>query len=263
MWWRSRSGSEGGRTALQLAFSVLSLVLLVKIFLNAKVDGYGFGLALPAMLLLVLALLDSIPALIERWGGNGWAFRAVSIALLVSAGLGCLSVSERYSSRRSVHIGRGGDHLRADGGRASSRMAAQLVEWVEAELPPQATLLVLPEGAMVNYLTRRVNPTRHLVFAPPEILIFGEDRILEDLRAQPPEYVALVHRETREYGLPLFGTHYAGRLLDWVREDYELVARVGATPLARERLVDGRSGFEVLRRKAMHPTSVEIRAPGR
>ena len=115
---------------------------------------------------------------------------------------------------------------------------------------------------MVNYLTRRVNPTRHLNFAPPEIMIFGEDRILEDLRAQPPDYVALVHRDTREYGLPLFGTHYAPRLLEWVREDYEPVARVGAPPLVRERLEDGRSGFEVLRRREMAPTRGERRATG-
>ncbi len=133
-------------------------------------------------------------------------------------------------------------------------MVASLVEWVEANLPPDATLLVLPEGVMVNYLTRRVNPTRHLNFVPPEIMIFGEGQILEDLRAQPPDYVVLVHRETREYGLPLFGTDYAPRLLEWAREQYEPVAQVGAVPLAPERLEDRRRGFEVRRRKAMDST---------
>ena len=140
-------------------------------------------------------------------------------------------------------------------------MVAHLVDWVEANLPPQVSLLVLPEGVMVNYLTRRVNPTRHLNFAPPEIMIFGEERILEDLRAQPPDYVVLVHRETPEYGLPLFGTDYAPRLLEWAREDYELVARVGAEPLALERLEDGRSGFEVLRRRTTDPTPSETPSP--
>jgi hypothetical protein len=258
-WWRSRSSPEGGRAALQLSFSVLALALLLKILLNARVSTYGFGLALPAMLLLVLALLHSIPTLIQRWGGNGWAFRAVSIALLAAACLACMSVSERYSSRKTVHVGRGGDHFRADRVRTTSKMAAHAVDWVEANLPPQATLLVLPEGVMINYLTRRLNPTRHLNFAPPEITIFGEERILADLRAQPPDYVILVHRETREYGLPLFGTHYAPRLLEWVREDYASVALVGAPPLLPERLEDHKSGFEVLRRRRPAPTPSEAR----
>jgi len=30
---------------------------------------------------------------------------------------------------------------------------------VEKNVPPDATLAVLPEGAMINYLSRRVNPT--------------------------------------------------------------------------------------------------------
>jgi hypothetical protein len=258
-WWRSRSSPEAGRKALQLGFSLLALALLLKILLNARVASYGFGLALPAMLLVVLALLHSIPALVERWGGNGWAFRAASIVLLFAAGLGCLSVSEWNSSRKTVHIGSGGDHLRADRARRESRMMASLVGWVESNLPREASLLVLPEGVMVNYLTRRVNPTRHLNFVPPEILIFGEERILEDLRAQPPDYVVVVHRETGEYGLPLFGTHYAPRLLEWARESYQPVARVGAAPLVPERLEDRQKGFEVRRRRVTDPSPDEGR----
>jgi hypothetical protein len=178
-WWRSRSRPEGGGKALELGFATLALALLIKIFINTKLSGYGFGLALPATLLLVLALLRSIPALIERWGGDGWAFRIFSIALLFSAGLGCLGLSERISSRKTVHIGRGGDHFRVDwvqrastrmkGHLVDAKMVAHLVDWVETNLPPQASLLVLPEGVGINYLTRRVNPTRHLNFVPPEI----------------------------------------------------------------------------------------------
>jgi hypothetical protein len=259
-WWRGRFSSEAGRAALQLAFCVLALALLAKMLLYARVS-YGFGLALPATLLLALALLHSIPSLIERWGGHGWAFRSISIALLCTTALGCLAVSERNSLRKTVRIGSGGDYLRADRARSSSRMVASLVEWVEMNLPPDATLLVLPEGVMVNYLTRRVNPTRHLNFVPPEIVIFGEGRILQDLKAEPPDYVVLVHRETGVYGLPLFGTHYAPHLLAWVRESYELVTRVGAAPLMPERLKDHRCGYEVLRRRAVDPGPDEERSP--
>ena len=132
-------------------------------------------------------------------------------------------------------------------------MVAQLVDWVEQNLPRQASLVVLPEGVIVNYLTRRPNPTRQLNFLPPEVLMFGEDRMLRDLEARPPDYVVLVQRDTREYGLPLFGTDYASSLSAWVREAYEPVAQVGAAPLDPARLRDGRSGFEVRKRKIGPP----------
>ena len=33
------------------------------------------------------------------------------------------------------------------------------LSWIQNNVPPNATLAVLPEGAMINYLSRRVNPT--------------------------------------------------------------------------------------------------------
>lgn len=248
-WWRSRRGAEGGRAALELALSTLALVLLLKILLKSHMYGYGFGLSLPATLLLVLVLLQRIPERIERWGGYGWAFRGLGLAFLGLASLGCLQLSGYMALRKTIPIGAGGDRFRADRALARTAMVASLVDWVGTKLPPDASLLVLPEGVMVNYLTRRINPTRQLSFIPPEVVIFGEDRMLRDLQEEPPDFVALVHRDTREYGLPLFGTDYAASVLEWVRERYVPVAMAGATPLVRERLRDKLDGFEVLRRR--------------
>ena len=84
---------------------------------------------------------------------------------------------------------------------------------------------------MLNYLARRRSPTRHVNFMPPEIAIFGEQAILDDLRAHPADAVALVHKDTSEYGLPLFGTHYARPLMRWTRHNYRPVWAWGMPPL--------------------------------
>jgi hypothetical protein len=150
---------------------------------------------------------------------------------------------------KTVEIGRGGDRILGDARLGASGMVAHLVRWVESNVSRDATLLVMPEGVVVNYLTRRRNPTRHLNFVPPEVEVFGEGRILADLRAAPADYVVLVHRDTREYRLPLFGIDYGRRLRDWVSDAYEIQARVGAAPLRPDRLDDGRTGFEVWKRE--------------
>ena len=51
---------------------------------------------------------------------------------------------------------------------------AQLLHFIQSALPPDATLAVLPEGVMINYLTRRPNPTPFSNFKPPELIIYGE-----------------------------------------------------------------------------------------
>ena len=97
--------------------------------------------------------------------------------------------------------------------------------------PPDETLAVLPEGVMLNYLARRVNPTGHINFMPPEFVIFGEPRMLAAFQQSPPDWIVLTHKDTREYGVGFFGTGYGRVLYAWVHENYEPVKRFGDPPL--------------------------------
>jgi hypothetical protein len=97
---------------------------------------------------------------------------------------------------------------------------------------------------MVNYLARRVNPTGHINFMPPELIIFGEDEIVDAFRRAPPDFVLLIRKDTREYGLAGFGQDYGLDLVDWIRARYREVARSGAHPLGP----DERFGVVLLER---------------
>jgi hypothetical protein len=66
---------------------------------------------------------------------------------------------------------------------------------------------------------------------PPELLLFGEQAWLDAFRAAPPDVVLFVHKDTSEYGYPLFGTDYAVELADWVRATYRPVGLLGQEPL--------------------------------
>jgi hypothetical protein len=66
----------------------------------------------------------------------------------------------------------------------------------------------------------------------------------------------LVHRVTKEYGVPLFGQDYGQDLMTFVRAEYEPVATFGAEPL-RERVQP--FGIQVCRRR---PTAPPPSAPG-
>jgi hypothetical protein len=111
-------------------------------------------------------------------------------------------------------------------------------------MAPGETLVALPEGIILNVLLRRRNPTPHMNFMPPEILIFDEQAILASLEATPPDWIALVHKDTSEYGPRFFGRDYARRLAAFVRRDYRRVGRTGDVPFEPE----ARYGIELWRR---------------
>jgi hypothetical protein len=113
-------------------------------------------------------------------------------------------------------------------------------------MPPQATLLVLPDGVGLNYWLRRRNPSRFTLFLPPEFRdLGGEAAIVADLERDPADFVALIHRNHDEFGVGPFGRDPKnGRaIMRWVESNYRRVERFGAEPF------QGRGfGVVVLRR---------------
>ena len=134
-----------------------------------------------------------------------------------------------------------GDRFRAD---QRGKLTVRMLEHIEAHIEPGQTLAVLPEGVMLNYLSRRATSIPFINFMPPELLMFGEDSILHALEEAPPDFIALVHKNTAEYGAPLFGTHYGQRIMAWIEQNYRVIERVGAPPLR-----DRRFGMFLLERE--------------
>src|SRR6185503_4463534 len=116
--------------------------------------------------------------------------------------------------------GSGADAFLAD---PRGEFVQRALESLERREPRDGTLLVVPEGAMLNYLSRRRSPTRYFNYMPPELMMFGEDAIVRALEAAPPPLCVLLHKDTSEYGAPLFGRDYGRATLDWIRAHYSAI----------------------------------------
>ena len=90
------------------------------------------------------------------------------------------------------------------------------------------SLAVLPEGVMLNYLARRPNPTPYYNYMPPELVMFGEQAIVDAFAREPPDWIVMTGRGATEYGFEYLGRGYGESLAEWVRENYALVERLGS-----------------------------------
>ena len=232
IWWRDRA--DPGRReclAFRVGLLVWALVLLGKIVLNAGVQHYGFVLAMPATLLWVLALTGWIPRWIDGRGGWGDIFRWATVAVLI-VGVGAhLAIMKTHLDRKRWPVGSGSDRFLADDrGEAVDAALKELAGGGDGK----PTLVAFPEGAMLNYLSRTVNPTRHTNFMPTEMVLFGEDQILSDLSAHPPDRIALVQKDTSEFGARFFGRDYARHLAAWIETHYRPVTLIGSVPFRNQ-----------------------------
>ena len=224
----------------RLALTVFAGVLLGKMALNARIFHYGFVLAMPATMVTIVMLLDWIPAWIERRGGFNWAFRAIALAALILMAQWYLSAAAVRLRFKNVPVGEGPNAFLADPrGTPVNEVLARLREPTSSG----GTLLVLPQGVMLNFLSRRANPTPFVDFVPTEFFYYGEERVLAAITERPPEFVALAHCDTSEFGFRYFGQDYGQRLAGWIQSHYHEVALAGERPFA-----DGRFGILLLRR---------------
>lgn len=213
-------------TAAALALSLFAVVLLAKVALNTQLYYYGFVLAMPALMVVSIALVKWMPEWLARLAGPGAraVMRGLGLAAVTALLLSLLHGAVVRRSSDWIAMGSGPNRFRAE------KQFAQPINALLAHLktlPAEGTLAVLPEGAAVNFLSVRINPTPYHTLLPPEYIMFGEERIFAAYREHPPEYIALLQRSTKEYGPRGFGHGYAGSIYAWIRANYHPVWRNG------------------------------------
>jgi hypothetical protein len=207
---------------------VFGLALLAKMGFFTRISHYGFALAMPAFAGAVYLFVWLLPMLLEQKYQVRFHLFRITAGLVLATGFGHMFLrSESYYFRKNVPVGSDGDKIMAyspavDPFHGNVEVA---LAWIEKNVPPEATLAVLPEGAMINYLGRRVNPTSYPVWLPPELEVFGQTNMAAAFQKHSPDYVVVLERSTVEYGVGYFGYYprYGTRLMQWIEDHYDRV----------------------------------------
>ena len=214
------------RLGVALVLVVFSLILLAKMNLDVHVWQYGFALAGPGALILIVALVDWVPGWMKGKFVSGWTARPIMVAVLLAALVWHFDASRRRYAIAKQQISSGADAFVSTAwpkGAAFSQALANLDKVIGAD----ETFVVLPEGVMFNYLSRRQSPTKYISFMPAELAIFSEEPMLESLKENPPDYVLLLPRDLSEYGYEGFGKDYCLKLTDWLNTNYGQMILLG------------------------------------
>jgi hypothetical protein len=157
----------------------------------------------------------------------------MGVALLAGIVTIHLEISGLYLSRNTITVGEGANSFLSDG-RASQVNA--LLAFLARNVPPDKTLSVVPEGAMINILAQRVNPNPCLNLMPPEIASLGETRVLRQLQITPPEILVLNLDLISSKGFLFHNEPYAPQIASWIVSNYELMERFETSPGEPRRL---------------------------
>lgn len=210
---------------LRLALVVFSLALLGKLALQVHAYHYGFAMAMPATLVLVALAIDALPKWTLRRGGNPTAVVAVVAVVGAAFCAAAVDQQQRYQSLKRWTIRPG----TPDEFRGSTRglEVSAVVDWIDRQLTLSQTVAVLPEGLMINYLSRRGAPVRCVNFMPPELLTLGETGVLASLKSHPPDAIVLNRSAINGDAFTQNHQYAWGRdILRWVHRDYRVATTI-------------------------------------
>ena len=224
LWRQFRRQPDNQKVLFPLLWGIFGILLLAKQGVFPRIWHTGFALAMPAFVSAVYLLIQLLPDFLEeKFQVPHRPLRAGAMAVLLIALASLAHTSEQFYSQKNLPVGHGADLIMANGPAGNAVEARNLnlaLAWIDKNIPPRATLATLPEGVMLNYLSRRVNPTPCFDWNPTVLAVFGAGRMTAVFEQNAPDYIAVVEWQTYEFGVGYFGSQpgYGAELMDWIKK---------------------------------------------
>jgi hypothetical protein len=238
-------------TVMAMALALVAVAMLARMPLRARIHHLGFYQAALAGMVVTAFMVANVP----RWmKSGGWGRLVATAGCVIALAMGCGEIawqSQKIRADQTQPVGSGRDRFYADAPDIDA--TGSLVNWTVERLeslPPQATVCVLPDGLMINYLARRRSP---LAAFPTE------EELVKDWNRRAPDCVVFISRDLGEYGVKAYGTtNGPGHLiLKWLHANhYDIDSGQGGDPLAPQD-PGVKKGVLILR-----PATTQTNAPG-
>ena len=220
---------------LKALLVVFAGALMIRMLLNGRIYQYGFIQASVATLVIVALLFNDVGSWLKRLGKGGQttgvAFQGSILVLSVMAVALIMTQSQRLLDAKILAIGEARDLFYSFPVQVSGQ--GELVRTFSSALskrPNTETLLVLPEGIMVNYLARKKSPVLDLtLYTNTET----EARIVQALEKNRPDWIVVLSRDLTEYGVTRYGSkgQSGEQIISWMKDKYKVSASQGGDPL--------------------------------
>lgn len=104
-----------------------------------------------------------------------------------------------------------------------SKRYSELIPYINANIKPDEKLLVLPEGCILNYLTKRKSDNKLYYLIPPNVDVFSQNGIIERLRENMPEYIIVFSNYYVWYNTTTFANGYGVEIQKFIEDNYNIV----------------------------------------
>ncbi len=214
--------------------SLFSLLLMSRMLLHVWAGHYGFYILVPAIIVYHTFFFKTAAAPLRSAAARRF-FRAGFLLIFTLFILSHFKISDLCYSHRTLRFAskRGSISVFNDEG---GRRLAELMRFLDSDAKSGETLVVFPEGLVINFILEKENPLYYYSYHPVDLAKNGvSDEVIRGLRENKVDYVVLTQRRTDKYGYAVFGKDYARDIMKYVFDNYELYKQFGPFPFTTEK----------------------------
>lgn len=97
----------------------------------------------------------------------------------------------------------------------------QSIRYIKQNTQEEDKILVLPEGAMINFFTDRKSHNKFYYLIPPNIEVFGEENIVKELEKDLPEYLVIQPMSFTNFNETYFCESFGTKICNLIPKYYE------------------------------------------
>ncbi len=229
-WWR---GSERRDRIFLASLSLFSILMLGRIFFNPTPGAFGFYLSVPAFILFAIFLFRIMPDIF----GGGMAGKYIKIVSILMIGTMTYTSLDLTLYNYSMFDAPFETPKGTVTSPVDQRVKAygQLTDFLMLPEYRNKTLVMFPEGLLINFITGLENPLYQYQFLPIDIRSpAAMSRLIKDFEAKKPDFFVLTDRDVEEYGAKDY-LEYASQLKDYIEAHYRPVRSFGGRILLYQR----------------------------
>lgn len=182
---------------IMFAFCLVTVVSILKTAFLINVNIYGTYSLLFPLIMLIYACSEEISKLFPKISADEIKGIFASILVVLSITL--------FTETFLIFVYKY-DYIKSERGFVYDNdmlihTTKHLIEYLEKNVSKDKSVLVIPEGVMINYITGYdMKLYNYYSLLPTFIDTFGIDKILDDIKSKKIDYIVINTRELKEYG---------------------------------------------------------------
>lgn len=200
---------------LPLQLLVFSAILFsMKVFWGVIIANYGAYFISFLLITFIALISDKFKNEIPEKNIN---FKAIGIYILfVAIVLGHQNLQMIKNKQSLIKTNRGQIYTE----KGFSDSTNDLIKYIETNTKKTDTIVILPEGAMINFLTDRKSDNFYTSLIPLYVEVFGENKIIEHFKQTKPEYIIFNNWDSSDYYFKYICSDYAASFCSYVSQNY-------------------------------------------